>query len=176
VRLPDRALVRARVHRLLALLRPAPTGAEAPTSRAAVLVRLACHVVALIVFVRVARATFAPFFAVPAPEPISATGPGDVRFGLDEKTRREIFDELAAGEVAERHRQVAINNFNGHKWSQEDDHGRVQRDQVRAMAYRRGLSLTQVYLVLDEGIHKKWLAPNGQPLSATVPPIELRPQ
>jgi hypothetical protein len=70
---------------------------------------------------------------------------------------------------------IEKNTWNGHIWSREDDRGWGERVLARSLAQKYGISLTQVFLVLDEGIRKKWPGPDGNPLPATVPPLDLRP-
>ncbi len=179
----ERLLIRAR--RLREALRSrlvatthAPRPDELPRSRIAVWARLMVHAVAIVVLVKTARETFRPLFIVPQPAPVAVTSPGvgapGIAFELDEKTRKEIFAELASAELAERKRAIAQNTWSGHLWSREDDRGWQERVLARAIAQRRTISLTQVYLVLDEGIRNKWPASDGKPLPATAPPVELR--
>jgi hypothetical protein len=147
--------------------------AEKPRSRAGVVLLLAAQVVALVVFYRQAKQTLGPLIRTPAlptiPAPTSMT-----RFGMTETVRREIFRELAESEIAERQRAISQNTWNGHAWSRFDDLGYVQRARGRELALRYSVSLTQVYLVLDEGIRERWPGPDGQPLSALVEPLQLR--
>jgi hypothetical protein len=42
------------------------------------------------------------------------------------------------------------------------------------MAGKYRISLTQAYLILDEGIRNKWPGPDGTPLPATTPPLDIR--
>lgn len=109
-----------------------------------------------------------------APAPIPTEEIDDYRFRLPEHTRKEIFEDLATAELSERARAKAANTWNGHLWSREDDRGHYERVAARAAAAKYKISLTQVYLVLDEGIREHWLAPNGEPLPATTPPLNLR--
>lgn len=98
----------------------------------------------------------------------------DYRFRLPERTRREIFMEIAAAENAERKRAVDQNTWKGHLWSREDDRGHFERLQLRQLATRYKVSLTQIYLVLDEGIRAHWPGPDGNPLPATTPALDMR--
>jgi hypothetical protein len=93
---------------------------------------------------------------------------------LDEATRKAIFAELAAAELAERKRAIAQNTWNGHAWSQEDDRGHYERVAARAAAAKYRVSLSQIYLVLDEGLREHWPSPEGAPLTATTPPLSIR--
>lgn len=109
-----------------------------------------------------------------APPPIPTEEIDDYKFRLPEHTRKEIFEDLATAELAERDRAAKANTWNGHLWSREDDRGHYERVAARAAAVKFKISLAQVYLVLDEGIREHWPAPNGQPLPATTPPLNLR--
>lgn len=98
----------------------------------------------------------------------------DYRFRLPERTRREIFGEIAVSEVADRQRAIEHDKWNGHLWSREDDRGHFERVELRAVAVRHKISLSQVYLILDEGIRNHWPGPDGNPLPATTPPLDPR--
>jgi len=98
----------------------------------------------------------------------------DYRFRLPEHTRRDIFRDLATVEVAERARAIAANTWGGHLWSREDDRGHYERVAARGAAQKYHCSLSQVYLVLDEGIRERWPGPDGNPLPATTPPHSIR--
>jgi hypothetical protein len=98
----------------------------------------------------------------------------DYRFRLAEHTRRAIFAELATAELAERERAIKANSWHGHLWSREDDRGHYERVAVRAVAAKYRVSLTQTYLVLDEGIRDHWPGPDGKPLPAITPPLAIR--
>jgi len=155
-------------------LSPLPRASDLPQSRAAVLVRAAVHVVALVVVFVSIRDALRPIFKGPRPTAIRAEGPGDQRYELDEKTRKEIFSDLAALEQKTRADGIAQNTWNGHLWSRDDDRGWGERVRARSIAQTRGISLTQVFLILEEGIRNRWPGPDGKPLPATVPPLNLR--
>lgn len=93
----------------------------------------------------------------------------DVRFGLPEAVRREIFNELATAEPNARASGIA--GFPGLPWSQEDHRCAFERDTARSIAARRQISLSQVYLILDEGIRNKWLGPDKQALNPKTVPL-----
>lgn len=153
---------------------PLPSDREGPRSRVAILSVIAVHVVALGVLVGVTRKAVQPILSEPGPARIRAEGPGDQRFELDEKTRKAIFAELAAAELAERKRHVDGNTWQGHLWSREDDRGWQEHTLVRTLASRHGVSMSIIYLVLDEGIHARWPGPDGKPLPANAEPLNLR--
>jgi hypothetical protein len=154
---------------------PLPRPQEAAKSRVEVISTIAVQVIALAVLYTTVDSTLKPIFTEPRPLPIRPVGPQPgMRFELDEKTRHEIFAELAAAEEAERKRNIEQNTWQGHLWSREDDRGVVERNLAKAIATRRNISLTQVFLVLDEGIHDHWPGPDGKPLPATAEPLNLR--
>lgn len=166
----DAAMLWAKARSFLALLDFART----PSSKVGWIVRAAA-VVAATVFLwnRVVVAT-KPLLTAKPPAAIPTEEVDDYRFRLPERTRREIFEELATAELAERARAAAANTWNGHLWSREDDRGHYERVAVRAVAAKYRVSLTQVYLVLDEGIRERWPGPDGRPLPATTPPLNIR--
>jgi hypothetical protein len=145
-----------------------------PDSKAGWLVRIVVTAVAVLLLGRRVSAEVGPMLSARPPAPIPAVEIDDYRFRLPERMRREIFAEVAAAELAERQRAIAANTWKGHAWSTEDDRGHYERIAVRAAAAKHKLSLSQVYLVLDEGIRSKWPAPDGKPLPATTPPLNLR--
>jgi len=157
-----------------ALVHSAPLPTEGPRSRVAVLAVVAVNIVALVFLVENTRRTLRPLFSEAPPPPIRAEGPGDQRFELDEKTRKSIFAELAALELSERKRNIDQNTWNGHLWSREDDRGWQERVLARSLARRHGVSISQIFLVLEEGIRSKWPAPDGKPLPANAEPLKLR--
>ncbi|MBI2391823.1 MAG: hypothetical protein HYV09_19690 [Deltaproteobacteria bacterium] len=115
--------------------------------------------------------TLSPITRAPKPA-VLVDGPGDARYGMPLALRREVFKELAAAEP--QNRQSGAAGFPGQPWSQEDHRAAFERDVMRDVAARRKLNLTQVYLVLDEGIRAKWPGPDGQPLIATTIPLDPR--
>lgn len=164
-----------RLDALLQAHHPEPSPRALPRSRAVFIAALAAQLVGLVALVVVTTKAVRPILSEPGPARIRAQGPGDQRFELPEKTRRAIFGELAAAELAERKRHIDGNTWQGHLWSREDDRGWQERTLVRSLATRHGVSLSQIYLVLDEGIHEKWPGPDGKPLPATAEPLNLRP-
>jgi hypothetical protein len=96
------------------------------------------------------------------------------RYGLLLEKRKAIFAELAAAEIAERKRATEANAWLGHMWSREDDRGHQELSLARSLALKHNVSLSVVYMILDEGIRKKWPAPDGNPLPATTPPQDPR--
>lgn len=99
---------------------------------------------------------------------------GDLRFGLPLAVRQDIFRELAAAEPAAR--EEGRRSFSGPNlaWSAEDHRGAFERKKVATIMSSRRLSMTQVYLVLDEGIRAKWPGPDGEPLTPQAVPLRPR--
>lgn len=145
-----------------------------PSSRVAWMVRVAVVSFAVVVlYKRVVSATAPLLDAKPLPF-IPSEEVDDYRFRLPERTRREIFMQIATAEVAERKRLVEQDKWKGHLWSREDDRGHQERMEMRLLATEHKLSLTQLYLILDEGIRNHWPGPDGAPLPATTPPLDPR--
>lgn len=145
-----------------------------PTSRVAWMVRVAVVSFALVVLWKRTHVATAPLLdAKPLPF-IPSEEIEDYRFRLPERTRREIFMEIAAAESEDRKRAVEHDKWKGHLWSREDDRGHFERVHMRLLATKYGISLTQMYLILDEGLRAHWPGPDGTPLPATSPPLDLR--
>lgn len=148
--------------------------AAKPTTHVGWIVRVAVFGLAFVVLVRRVDALVSPLLHAKPPTPIPSEEIEDYRFRLPERTRREIFEEIATAELAERERAVEQHTWGGHLWSREDDRGHYERVALRTIAQKYRISLTQGYLILDEGIRNHWLAPNGEPLPATTPPVNPR--
>lgn len=148
--------------------------ARKPDTRVGWYVRIGVTVIALGALYRSLDVTVGPMLAAKPPPPIPSEGIDDYRFMIPERTRREMFAEIAAAEIAERKRAAAANTWNGHLWSREDDRGYYERVTLRALASKYKVSLSQMFLVLDEGIRNKWPGPDGEPLPATTPPFNPR--
>jgi hypothetical protein len=145
-----------------------------PTSKLGWFVRISGTLAGIVVIVNTVLATAGVLLETKPPTPLpSQEFPGD-KFRLSEERRKEIFEELATAELAERKRAINQNTWQGQLWSREDDRGWYEAKAVREAAQRHGLSESQVYLVLDEGIRNHWLAPNGEPLPGTTPPLHPR--
>lgn len=145
-----------------------------PDTKAGWFLRIGVTALALFVLGRRVHAEVGPMLAAHPPAALPAVEIDDYKFRLPERTRREIFAELATAEIAERQRAIAANTWHGHVWSREDDRGWQERVAARAAAAKYRISLTQVFLVLDEGIRNKWPGPDGKPLAATTPPLNFR--
>jgi hypothetical protein len=145
-----------------------------PDSKAAWVVRVVAVAIVLVVLWRRVETATRPLLSAKPPPPVPTEEIEDYRFRLPERLRREIFAELATAEIAERARAIQANTWNGHVWSREDDRGHYERVAVRAVAAKHKISLSQTYLVLDEGIRERWPGPDGKPLAATTPPLNIR--
>jgi hypothetical protein len=145
-----------------------------PSSRVAWVVRIMVFTFAAVVLWKRVVASTAPMLdAKPLPF-IPSEEIDDYRFRLPERTRREIFMQIAEAELVERARAIEQNTWNGQLWSREDDRGQYERMELRKLATRYKISLTQAYLVLDEGIRNHWPGPDGNPLPATTPALNMR--
>jgi hypothetical protein len=124
--------------------------------------------VALVVGVLLAR----PIVRVRSPEPLAPPSSDQTRFGLKLQDRRQIFADIAKNDAAARKEGQAL--FPNDPWSAQDHAASFERDTVRDVATRRKVSLSQAYLVLDEGIREGWPVPRGRPLDAHVVPLHPR--
>lgn len=130
--------------------------------------------ISLAVLLSVVRTTTRPLTAIPEREPMGGALHEGHRYGMPLDKRQAVFAELAKIEIAERARAIAANTWGGHQWSREDDRGHYEMTAARSLASRYGVSLTQIYMVLDEGIRERWPGPNGEPLLPTTPPQDPR--
>ncbi len=145
-----------------------------PTSRVAWIVRLAVLSFGALVLWQRVNAMAAPLLRAKPPIPIPSEEIEDYRFRLPERTRREIFEQIAENEQAAREHALQTNSWNGHLWSREDDRGHFERLLFRKLAKQYNVSLSQIYFILDEGIRAKWPGPDANPLPATTPPLNPR--
>ncbi|MDB4997476.1 MAG: hypothetical protein JWM74_4908 [Myxococcaceae bacterium] len=126
--------------------------------------------VALIVLASVTQPVRAP--AAPAPLPNEAQEDPAMRFGIPLVERRIIFSELVANEPAARIH--ARDTFPGELWSQEDDRAAGERDAARSLAEKRGINVSIVYAILDEGVRARWPDKDDVPLDAHIVPLKPR--
>lgn len=138
-----------------------------------ILVAVAISVVALFVGFRDLRAIARPLTHAKPLAPLPADE-GDSKWGLPLKTRRAIFDELAAAEPTSRSEGTRAFPGPALAWSAEDHRGAYERNKARELAGKYRCTLTQVYLSLDEGIHEKWPGPDGKPLDPKTVPLNPR--
>jgi hypothetical protein len=148
--------------------------AAKPTTKAGWAIRFVAVVLASALLYRRVVAAAHPLLSAKPPSPIPVEEIDDYKFKLPERTRREIFAELAAAEIAERQRAISANTWNGHPWSREDDRGYYERALAQRLALKYRCSLTQVYLVLDDALRNHWEGPDGKPLPPSTPPLIMR--
>lgn len=141
-------------------------------SRAALVIHVLVTVGALVFGVGWFAHTIRPLTHAVQPE--LPPDQGDVRFGLPLEKRKEIFREIAAAEPAAV--QAGKNSFPGPElaWSAEDHRGAFEQKTVAALTTKYGVSTTQIYLCLDEGIRAHWAGPDGQPLNPHTVPLHPR--
>ena len=161
-----------RLHVLLARASATWITNRRASTRPALLRAVAAQLLAALAAIVALRAATWPVLRAPGPSDLPADGTNGVRFELPEAARREIFREIASSEPNARLR--AAQAFPGDLWSTEDHRASFERDLVRAIAQRRTLSLSQVYLILDEGIREHWPGSDGKPLSAQSYPLSPR--
>ncbi len=142
-----------------------------PRSREEVLVFVALHAICLAVAVRTVASAVAPLTKA-APVPLVPEDRPGERFGVKDEIRKKIFQELAAAEPE--HRLKGRASFPTEAWSAEDHRASFERHLAANIAARYGLSLSQVYLIFDEGIRERWPGPDGQPLSPQTVPLKPR--
>lgn len=148
--------------------------AQIPATRANRIVRAALTAGALLVGGNEALVITRGIWSTPLPAslpPDSAT----TRFGVEEEIRHQVFSEIAAEEPGAR--DHARERFPADQtWRREDDRSASERDTVRTLASSHHLNITQVYLILDEGIREAWPGSDGKPLSPkTVPLLQRSP-
>jgi hypothetical protein len=161
-----------RLHVLLARASAWWLADRRPSSRHALLLAIAVHSLATLAGVVAVRSVVLPVLEARGPAEFPSDGTNGVRFGLAETLRRDIFREIASAEPAARAR--GAQSFPGEPWSMEDHRAAFERDTARGIAQRRELSLSQIYLILDEGIRQRWPGPGGAPLSAQSYPLAPR--
>lgn len=144
------------------------------TSRAGAVLRVAAWALSLVALLTVAGRTTRPLTRVPGRSALNGDTHEGHRYGLPLEKRRAIFQELAKVELPERRRAIDQNTWGGHLWSREDDRGHYEMTAARALAPKHGVTLTQIYMVLDEGIRERWPGPDGKPLPPTTPPQDPR--
>lgn len=82
------------------------------------------------------------------------------------------FDQLVRAETSSRLR--ARERFPGHAWSQQDDEAQFMRGHARRIGQSMGLTLSQVYLVMDRGLRERWVDDKGRRLKTRVVPLNPR--
>jgi hypothetical protein len=108
----------------------------------------------------------------PAPTPVPSPNDSET-FGLAESKRKEIFGDIA--EWNNRWRRWAKHDFPNSKWSREDHYHNLLRMHVEKLVDRHDLNYSIIYLIYDEGVRKRWPAPDGEPLRPTTVPLDPPP-
>lgn len=113
--------------------------------------------------------------------PLSAPAPGalsrdetEPRFGVPRPERERIWRDISANDGD--WRRAGREAFPDHPWSQHDHYAAFLLKHMAMLAARTGLSISQVALIFDEGVHSRWPAPNGKPVDATWVPLQPRQQ
>jgi hypothetical protein len=136
------------------------------------------HIVAWILgtlfFASVLRSTLRPITTSHEATALGGDSYEAHHYGMVLEKRKSIFAEFAETEIKERQRAIDQNTWGGHAWSREDDRAHAEMVLARKLAVRHGLTLTQIYMVLDEGIREKWPGPDERPLPPTTPPQDPR--
>ena len=141
--------------------------ADTPLVRRGVIaLRIALVVLAAIAALSATRRVW----STKAPAPL-APDDGEVRFGLDEAARKKLFAELVADEPE--WRKKAHEHFK-EAWRADAARAAFERDHVRALAGKRRVNVTVAYLVLDEGVRKRWPGPGGAPVDPNVVPLQKK--
>lgn len=147
--------------------------ASRPENRRQLVVALVVRVTLVALSIAVVVAVTHPVWSTAPVPPVPGDAAGDVRFGLPVAERRAIFTRVVRGEPG--YRRLAESRFAPHAFSVNDDRAWGEMHDARALDRERDdLTLSQIYLILDEGIRRHWPGPDGQPLRATVPPLDPR--
>jgi hypothetical protein len=109
--------------------------------------------------------------AAPPPRELPAAQ-GDQRFGVPEADRRAIFESIASHAEGWWRRASRFPD----DWSRFDDFNSQLAYQVGALASQYGLSITQVFLIYDEGTRNHWSENVGEPRGLPVNLVPLRPR
>lgn len=108
-----------------------------------------------------------------APPPLTREVDADgTRFGLSLARRRALFTELTREDAY--WKKIALGAFPDDLWAQADHWTDHMSQRARWMARERGLSITQILLAYDEGLHAGWRGSAGQRLRAGFPPLGTR--
>lgn len=110
-----------------------------------------------------------------APAPLAREHEVDgQRYGLALTQRRAFWKDLAAND--QRWRRAAQAAFPDDPWAQADHWTDLMAQYVRQQAARFDVSVVQVLLAYDEGLHLGWKGPGGKPLRTQWPPLSTRPR
>jgi len=141
--------------------------------RARIVARFAVTLVAFAFAYSATMRTVRPLFNKKPPKPIPADTEG-ARFGVPDSVRHSVFNEIAAAEPAAIANGKATFAGPALEWSAEDHRGAFERGTVASMMTKYHLSMTQVYLILDEGIRNHWPGPDGKALNPHTVPLNPR--
>lgn len=89
-----------------------------------------------------------------------------------ESMQRALFDEVVREEPGARER--ARDDWAHHRWSQQDAFGAFERDRISGLAGQKGLSVQDLFLVVDHGLRAGWPGPDGRPLDVSTVPLKPR--
>lgn len=89
-----------------------------------------------------------------------------------ESMQRALFDEVVREEPAARDR--ARDDWAHHRWSQQDAFGAFERDRISGLAGQKGLSVQDLFRVVDLGLRAGWPGPDGKPLDVSTVPLRPR--
>jgi hypothetical protein len=139
-----------------------------PLTRSRIAAEFTLRAVALLFALGLLLHTTRAIRTTPAPPALSVASP---LYGISDEKRQKIFQDLAADDF---HARVeSAKKFPGEPWSIEDERAAHERDRAREMADNHKISVTQAYLILDEGIreHRLYM---GKPLEGNVVPLKPR--
>jgi hypothetical protein len=122
------------------------------------------NVVAWIVFGAIVVLGFARALAA---RPIASPPPAD------EHARRAAYVLMVTEE--QNMRRDAIKDFPADPWSQDDAFHNLEYRRAKEIARKRGMSVQDVLLAMDEGMRERWPKPVAINQKATVPPCRPRP-
>jgi hypothetical protein len=142
-------------------------------SKRTLLIAVALSVLSFLYAFRDLRALARPLTHAKPLAPLPADV-GTTRWGVPIETRRQIFAEFAAAEPTSRAEGTKAFPGAALAWSAEDHRGAYERNKARDLASKYRLSLSQIYLCLDEGIHERWPGPDGKPLDPHTVPLHPR--
>ncbi|MEO8874636.1 MAG: hypothetical protein ABI461_03535 [Polyangiaceae bacterium] len=139
-----------------------------PETRSVLLATWMVRAIALLIALGIGLNLTRVVRTTPPPALLSTADP---LYGIDDTRRHLIFSDLAADEAHAR--AESAQKFPGEPWSIEDERAAHERDRTREIAGNRKISVSQAYLILDEGIREHWPAPKHA-LDGSVVPLKPR--
>jgi len=104
------------------------------------------------------------------PAPLSRIAAEEgTRFGVSLAQRRAFFKDIAQNDS--RWRAIAERTFPNDVWAQADHWTDHMSQHVRAMATTYDVSIVQILLAYDEGLHESWRGPGNKLMRGTWPPL-----